>query len=281
MTGQPAHGTTRRYKRGCHCCRCTDAIARQAKARVHAQHNGTWTDPFTDAAPARARLAAWRAAGYGWREIAAATGIGEDQVRQIAVGRPSRPAPRRIGTSLSARILDARLPGGRRTPGALVDATGTRRRLRALAVAGWHLRLLAAETGVSRSELGVVRRGDLPTVRASTHEAVRRAYKRLSGSTPGDRGLRSKDVVATANRARREGWVSAGRWGDGIDDPDASPDPPGSYCPQRSHEEIAEDALFVLATAGPMDRAAVAGRLGVHVRTLDRAFASLREPVAA
>jgi hypothetical protein len=280
-TDPPGHGDPRRYRRGCHCRRCTDAIARQAKARILAHHNGTWTDPFTDAGPSRARLLAWREAGYGWREIAAATGIGEDQVRQIAVGKPSRSAPNRISLDLAARVLDGRLPAARRPPAALLDATGTRRRLQALAVAGWHLRLLQSATGVSRSELGAVRRGDLPTVRAATHEAVRRAYERLSGSTPGDHGRQSKDVVATANRARRAGWVAAGRWGEDIDDPDATPDEPDSYSPQRSYEDIAEDALFVLATAGPMDRAAVACRLGVQVRTLDRAFASIREHSAA
>src|SRR6185437_8261489 len=260
MTGPelPDHGDPRRYRRGCRCRPCTDAIARQAKARVHAHHTGTRTDPSTDATPARSRLLAWRETGYGWREIAAAVGISEDQVRQIAVGRPSRPAPERLRTDLADRVMGTRLTATHRPPGALVDATGTRRRLRALAVAGWHLGLIVSATGVSRSELGAVRRGQFPTVRAATAEAVRRTYKRLSGSTPGDHGWHSKDVVATVNRARRAGWVPAGAWGEDIDDPEASPDEPGAYDPQRSYEEIAEDALFVLATAGPMDRAAVA-----------------------
>jgi len=271
----PDHGDPRRYRRGCHCQRCRDGIARQAKARVHAHHNGTWSDPSTDATPARTRLLAWRDAGYGWREIAAAAGIDEDQVRQIAVGRPSRPVPARIRVDLSARILRARLSATRRTPSALVDATGTRRRLRALAVAGWHLGLLQSATGVSRSELGVVRRGGLPTVRAATAEAVRAVYERLEGCAPGDFGHRSKDVVATVRRATRAGWVGAAGWGEDIDDPAAAPAPAGAAAdPAATYEAIAEDALFVLATAGrdtPPDE--VAARLGVGERRLFRALA--------
>lgn len=173
------------------------------------------------------------------------------------------------------RHLDA-LAGQPRT----VDTTGARRRIQALAVAGFPLRVVAEALGLPLNRLHRTMHGK----RMSPAEAgaIRAVYRRLRHADPAVHGISADSAAKTRGHAAAKGWASPDAWdGVDIDDPDASPDPPGPYRPRRSYEEITEDALFVLATAGPMDRAAVACRLGVAVRTLDRAFAAVREQIAA
>lgn len=173
------------------------------------------------------------------------------------------------------RRLDA-LSGLART----VDSTGSRRRIQALAVAGFPLRVVAAALGVPVNRLHRTVHGK--RMSPAEADAIRALYRRLRRADPAAHGVTADGVAKTRGRARVRGWAGPDAWeGVDIDDPDASPDPPGAYCPRRSYEEIAEDALFVLATVGPMDRAAVAFRLGVHVRTLDRAFAFTQVNAAA
>ena len=173
------------------------------------------------------------------------------------------------------RNLDA-LSGQPRT----VPTIGSRRRVQALAVKGFPLRVIADRLGLPQNRLHRTVHG----TRMSAAEAAALAgvYRRLRRADPAAYGVDADSAAKTRGHARVKGWVGPEAWEVAdIDDPDASPDEPGAYCPRRSYVEIAEDALFVLATAGPMDRVAVAGRLGVQVRTLDRAFAFTRERVAA
>jgi hypothetical protein len=172
------------------------------------------------------------------------------------------------------RHLDA-LSAGPRT----VPTVGPLRMVQALAVAGFPLRAVAAQLGMPIGRLHRTVHGK--RMNAAEAAALAVVYRRLHSSDPTRHGVLSAHAARVSRTARAKGWAGPEAWEIAdIDDPDASPDPPGSYCPQRSYEEIAEDALFVLATAGPMDRAAVACRLGVQVRTLDRAFASMREHAA-
>jgi hypothetical protein len=281
----PEHGTTKRYRRGCHCRPCTDAVAVQAKKRVYQQSAGTWVDPFTDAAPARARLLAWREAGYGWMELSASIGMSDDLLHQIALGRPSKPAPARIRRDIAEKILATSVSASVRPGYALVDAVGTQRRLRALAVAGWHLRLMADRTGVGYVQLCSVRTGALTQVRAQTADAVRRAFERIGGAAPGAFGYASKDIVATVNLARRAGWPGADRWGEDIDDPAATPLSEGARDPRPL--AVFEDAEFIRRTTGVQDYALIAQRLGITASALDknmqraRVLLAERERVAA
>lgn len=169
------------------------------------------------------------------------------------------------------RHLDALTAGPRTVP-----TIGPLRMVQALAVAGFPLRVVAAQMAMPISRLHRTVHGK--RMNAAEAAALAAVYRRLRSSDPTRHGVGPAHAARVSRTARGKGWVAAGAWETAcIDDPGASPDPPGAYCPQRSYEEIAEDALFVLATAGPMDRAAVACRLGVQVRTLDRAFASMRE----
>jgi hypothetical protein len=269
------HGDHRRYRAGCRCRPCTDAIARRAKALVHAHHNGTWTDSFTDASPTRDRLAALRELSYGWREISAATGISDDVLRQIAQGRPTRPAPARILATTEQRILAMPVNPKRRPPRAIVDGTGSRRRLQALAVHGWTLALLSGMTGITPGVLCDIRRGAYASVRVSTHVAITSVYERIGSAAPAAYGIASKDVVATANRAARLGWSGPEAWDEQIDDPAATPTR-RLVDDQWKAEDLVAEAEFLRLSLG-LDRAQIAERLGLTRDAIDAAYSRARK----
>jgi hypothetical protein len=106
-----------------------------------------------------------------------------------------------------------------------VDATGARRRLRALVRAGWPVRRLAALCGLSLSTAYDLALGRRDAVEPATAAAVAAAYDRLwTGPPP---GATAQDA-AGINRARRyaaaRGWPPPLAWDDDeIDNPKAHP----------------------------------------------------------
>jgi hypothetical protein len=141
------------------------------------------------------------------------------------------PAPRH-GTALAYQVDRCRCPEAReaqrlyrkrcrtgRQPAGRVDATGTARRLQALAAIGWPATELASRLGYTPRQART-RIADLrhPTGRAyrTTAEAVARLYNELSG-TPGPSS-------SARIRAHRAGWAPPLLWdGINIDDPAARP----------------------------------------------------------
>lgn len=119
---------------------------------------------------------------------------------------------RRVRAATAHAVMTATIaidPAG----GALVDGTVTRRKVEALACAGWPVTAVAAAAGLSRSTLTV---GNLRTsVRASTRDAVDVVWV-ARRFTPGPE-------PRTTARAAREGWVPTGAWAN-IDDPHDRPD---------------------------------------------------------
>lgn len=100
----------------------------------------------------------------------------------------------------------------------LIDATGTRRRLQALAYDGWALERLAAMAEAGPETFGRVQRNARgPKVRPETAAKVRALFDRLAASQGGS--------ARTASHARRQGWLPWHVWeAVDIDDPDALPD---------------------------------------------------------
>jgi hypothetical protein len=212
--------------------------------------------------------------------------MSDDLLHQIALGRPSKPAPERIRRDIAEKILATPISASVRPGYALVDAIGTQRRLRALAVRGWHLRLMTASTGVGYVQLCSVRTGALKQVRVQTADAVRRSFERIGAAAPAEFGFASKDIVATVNLARKACWVPAERWGDDIDDPAAVPlsEQPRDLRPLV----VAENAEFIRRTTGIDDKVLIAERLGITTKALDKnlqraqvMLAENREQVAA
>lgn len=100
----------------------------------------------------------------------------------------------------------------------VVDATGTRRRLRALAALGWPMVILAAQLGYREAQaVSRLCQPGTTRVNVATAAAVRRLYDQLS-MTPGP----SPRARATAARS---GWLPPLAWDDAdLDNPAAAPD---------------------------------------------------------
>lgn len=148
--------------------------------------------------------AAWTRMQVGY-----AAGLGPDYVARM-LGEQCDPTPRTLRAESAAAIL-ALGPRDRfrNVPdGAWLDATGTRRRLQALAFKGHSLRELLHDLHCNK---------DLTTARLVTARNARliiTVYDRLwKVEGPSSVG---------ATRARRRGWVGPGAWDDwSIDDPRA------------------------------------------------------------
>src|ERR1044072_5452466 len=79
------------------------------------------------------------------------------------------------------RIYRKRLREGRHAP-LLVDATGTARRMRALAAIGWSPTALAPHLGLSRARVQNIRGDYRSTVTRETADRVIAVYDKLSGT---------------------------------------------------------------------------------------------------
>jgi hypothetical protein len=136
----------------------------------------------------------------------------------------------------------------------LVDATGTRRRLQALAAIGWPPRALAERLGIQPDN--ILRRH---RVRVGTARLVAAVYDQLS-MTPGP-------DTRSAAAARRRGWAPPLAWDDdSIDDPAARPhaDGEGRAADDPVIDKVAVNrALADASLAGltPAERVAAAARL--------------------
>jgi hypothetical protein len=98
---------------------------------------GRW-HPFVDAGPVREHIAALRAAGIGVERIAQLAGLSVGHVRQLADhGHGDLQTTQRVRPSTATRVLSLGIDDASRAPHSRVNATGTRRRLRALMALGW------------------------------------------------------------------------------------------------------------------------------------------------
>lgn len=143
--------------------------------------------------------------GWNQEQIAAAARLSRSTVRSALArrGRWSRGA--------AARLLQID-PDARPCSG-LVDATGTRRRLRALTAIGWTSSEMGARCGLSAATLANVSGGRVATVNVRTADAVAVMYRELC-MTPGPSS-------AARRRASCACWAPPLAWDDDLDDPAA------------------------------------------------------------
>jgi hypothetical protein len=111
----------------------------------------------------------------------------------------------RLGPNLARTVMAM----GRPTAGQ-VGAEPSRRRLRALAVIGYSLATLSAETGVKVTSLAMIRTRNVRCASA-TAAVIEDVYERLH-MTPG----RDKQAI---DSARAKGWLSPLAWDDIANDP--------------------------------------------------------------
>jgi hypothetical protein len=166
------------------------------------------------------------------------------------------------------RVAFNYLTGGQRM---LIDATGTRRRVRALVRIGWPTSELAARLGVSFQNVYDYTIRD--KVRRSTAAKVAALYDELS-MLPGPSS-------SASIRARSKGWPPPLAWDDDeIDDPAARP-------AHNAHGEVEgrprdvelENRVLVLTRAG-LSAAEIALRLGTNKRRVTRIRSRARREAA-
>lgn len=260
------HGTRLAYVLDrCRCPACSRANTLDARRRRTAIAYGRWTG-LVDAAPARAHLQALRAAGLSLQRIARLSGVGQGTVNALVYGQPARhlppPSQVRAGTERRLLAVDARavtLPAGHRVP-----ATGTRRRLQALAAIGWSIPALSEQLALSHRTLTrLLTATDSPSVTVETTRTVADLYERLRDVPPPQRTEQQRTVAArTAGHARAAEGRTPTSWPDIDRDPDtqnnltgvdnhtnphdhvvpAAADRPGTQ-PDTNGDELADEEL--------------------------------------
>lgn len=232
----------------CRCRACRDAAAAYENNRNRARAYGRQS--YVPAGPARAHLLHLGTQGMGWKRVAAAAGLDQSTVWKLIYGDASRnQAPsKRIRPATQAKILAVTLD---LAGGALVDGTGTRRRLQALVAVGWSQTRLGERIGMRGGNLNSLlhnRRGGCVTV--ATERAVRDLYDELwDTAPPADNRWLAAGVTHAKNTATRHGWAPPLAWDDDtIDDPTAQPDL-GEAGPRRAGrplEHVVEDIEWYL-----------------------------------
>ena len=249
----PRHGNYLGYLTdGCRneCCRLAWRKYQNDRSRAIAYGRyepRTHTDPTA----ARTKILELRGAGLSSRTIAASTGVASAIIELLEYGRKKWIYPATERRILAVSFNLDRIPAGRN-----VDASGTRRRIEALMLAGWSQGHIARALGVSRQRVSTYRAG--AHVEAATARTIRDLFEQW-WDKPGP------EIRAT-NKAIREGFAPAAAWDD-IDDPSATPDL-GAETPRphggqgRPVAELVEDILWLLRHDGPLTAAQLAERFG-------------------
>lgn len=233
----------------CHACYETHRHRQKAYGR--------WQPDRHDAEPVRQHVQALRAAGMGRRRIAELAGVADSSIQHLFTPRAGRSAPALYVKQETAERILAVQPediAAAVAGGALVDGTGTARRLQALVAIGYTQAALAELIGFTPANSTELFRGH--PVRATTARKVAALYDQLS-MTPG-----SSQRART--RADKLGWVPPLAWDDDtIDDPAAQPDT-GLQRRVPFQEEYQE-----LRELGYNDTA-IADRMGIQLASLYR-----------
>lgn len=264
------HGTTARaygspgYRPPCHCEPCTTAKRKAWKrARVNRQlGRGAFVDP----APAAAHLRTLNQT-MTWQQIEAATGVNESNLFLIVGGHRTK-----IRRTTHDKIMAAR-QAGQAARGQFVDATGSMRRIRALATLGYGLRAIADAAGSARIRIHHISTGEQPTVRRDLAERIAAAYKQLAYRPVPD----NRFTVRTRNAAAAKGWHGPLAWDD-IDDPDAKPELSRKSTAKNGARRRVQADPAVVARLTDLGKSAdqIAMELGCHKRTVVRARNRIR-----
>jgi len=212
------HGTPDGYTQdGCRCAPCTQANTAAKRRRRTEIAYGTYSG-LVDADPVREHLTRLRTAGHSLRRIAELSGVGLGTVNALVYGEPSRSLPpsEQVLADTAARLLavdpcTAPLLGGLRIP-----ATGTRRRLQALACTGWSTQALAGHSSLPRRTLSrlLVAPPDA-NVTVQTARSVAAVYAHLRFLPPPQRaGQERATARQAAARAQADGWRAPHTWHD-------------------------------------------------------------------
>ncbi len=215
------HGTRGAYVQDrCGCAPCTAANTQAERRRSTAIAYGTWSG-LVDAAAAREHVQSLREQGLSLKRIAQLSGVGQGTLNALVYGEPSRGRPplSQVRPDTERRLIAVRFQASAVAAGRRVDATGTRRRLQALATLGWSVTLLATRSDLT---LRTLRRAlTSTTVTADTARTVVMLYDEVRAQPPARRTASEQAAAArTKARAHRAGWQGPLAWDDIDNDPD-------------------------------------------------------------
>lgn len=219
-------GTRARYNfEDCRCGPCTEAQRVYHADRRRKVAYRQW-NPFVDAEPARLHVQALRRAGMGRRRIGELANVEQGMLWRLEHGnaKKGRPPTRQLRKATADRILAVSASLDDLAGTALVDATGSHRRLQALVAVGWPQARIAQRLGVTAANMGSLMRR--PRVLASRARAIRDLYEELWDSVPDCNSTQQRLAVTRARAfAVSRGWAVPMAW-DNIDDPDEQPNQP-------------------------------------------------------
>jgi transcriptional regulator with XRE-family HTH domain len=211
------HGRAKYVREHCTCDVCREA--NNAYQRNRERQRGYGRAAYVDAEPARVHLRALGEAGIGWRRAAELAGLSTSVVSKILYGQAGRAPSKRVRVATAEKILRVEINGDGMAAHAVVDATGARRRLRALVAIGWAQIQLAERLGLTPNNFWTLIHGQ-PNITAARRRAVAELYDELWDKPPADGALARK----SRRYAQRQGWVSPLAWDDDeIDNPAAEP----------------------------------------------------------
>jgi hypothetical protein len=212
------HGDARRYRRGCTCRPCTDAAVAEARHWKYLRDTGR--SGSVAASKVIAHIWRLRAAGMTDREIQAQAELSPPHLYQII----------RLGGTVrhttATRILSIPVPEscGPSRNGAHVPILGTVRRLQTLNAEGWPCKELDRRLDTGSGYTAYLLRAGGDTVRLSTADNIRHAYRGLIELLPEDHGVTAVNAKLTRARAAAKQWARAAYWDDeGFDDPNFDP----------------------------------------------------------
>ncbi|WP_405794062.1 hypothetical protein [Streptomyces sp. NBC_01506] len=233
---------------------------------------GTW-QPLVDATPVRQHLLALNSAGLSYAVIAERIGRSTATVTGfIYDAGPRRPRKKRATHELAAAILA--VTATELVPGQ-VDATGTGRRVQALAAIGWPMRRLGPHLGVHPACVG--RLAGQQFVYRSTARTVAEAYDRLQHQVPEEHGVSLATAVRTRKWAERMGWPNPVWWDDmgHIDDPTFDPTTAERGLNRDQLATLRRTEIAHLRSFG-LTEETIAARLGMALSTVLAITAEIR-----
>jgi hypothetical protein len=250
------HGSTTAYAR--HGCRCeTCRVATSKRSKMWRLNRLRGVEHTVDAQPLRDHVAQLMAAGMSFKAIALAAGWASRNALADAMTR------KRVMHKTMNRVLAVRIDSDNRRD-AYVDATGSARRIQALAVNGWPSRNLAKQLGhKDPATIQNIASGKTPTIRLRTKDAIRGLYEELWDQ--------AGPSVRAASIAKGKGWLPPLAWDDeAIDDPCYEPEDVRRKPGLGSGSGITMEDIEEAREQGYETAQQIGWRLGISRTTVDK-----------
>lgn len=247
-------------RHGCRCSTCVHERAmerqrRRNRLRAYGRDDQIGPRPVP-AAPVRAHVQQLHELGLGYERIGRAAGVGHGPMMDLIYGprgTDQRAPVQKIRKSYADALLALTADS---VEAALVDPTGTVRRLRALVAIGWQETALAEALGMGVGNFWTLLHGRRNRITTGTRNKVTALFiQQWDKPQDGVRAERAKKI------AKHYRWVGPLAWDD-IDDPTEVPEGVAKARDARyTATEYLDDIAFLLELGeSPHQAAAIVGR---------------------